>query len=112
MITLIIDVASEDEALAQAIERNEPPPPRYLFCSQEDLLDTLTGNRFALLKALAGAGPLGVRELARRTGRDVRVVHADAKRLAGIGLIDKTADGKLSFPYDAVRVELAFQAAA
>ncbi|WP_295404448.1 transcriptional regulator [uncultured Thiocystis sp.] len=82
MSTLIIDVASEDEALAQAIaaiERNEPQPPRYLSCSQEDLLDTLTGNRFALLKALAGAGPLGVREPARRTGRDVRVVHADAK---------------------------------
>ena len=75
MNTLMIEVATEDEALAQAIaaiERNEPQPPRYLFCSQEELFDTLTGNRFAILKALAGNGPIGVRELARRVGRDVR----------------------------------------
>jgi len=30
----------------------------------------LNPNRWAILKALTGAGPLGVRELARRVGRD------------------------------------------
>ena len=115
MNTLMIEVATEDEALAQAIaaiERNEPQPPRYLFCSQEELFDTLTGNRFAILKALAGNGPIGVRELARRVGRDVRAVHADAQRLASIGLIDKLPDGKLHFPYNGVHLELEWRAAA
>lgn len=115
MSTLTIEVASEEETLAQAIaaiERNEPQPPRYLFCSQEDLLDTLTGNRWAILKTLTGAGPIGVRELARRVGRDVRAVHADAQRLASIGLIDKTRDGKLHFPHDGVHIEIDWRAAA
>lgn len=115
MNTLMIEVASEEEALAQAItalERNTPQPPRYLFRTQEDLLDTLTSNRFALLKALAGAGPMGVRELARRVGRDVSAVHADAQRLSAIGLIDKSDGGKLHFPYDALDIHLGWRAAA
>jgi len=115
MDTLIIEVASEEDMLAQAIaaiERNEPQPPRYLFDTEEALLDTLTRNRFAILKALAGAGPLGVRELARHVGRDVRAVHADTQRLTAIGLIDKTAAGKLHFPYQAVRIEFGWRAAA
>jgi len=115
METLTIEVATNDALnarIVQAVERNEPQPPGYFFDTAEALLDTLTGNRFAILKALAGAGPIGVRELARRVGRDGRAVHADAQRLATIGLIDKTADGKLHFPYDAVRLVLAWRAAA
>lgn len=115
MDTLRIEVATDEEfnaRIVQAVERNEPQPPGYFFDTEEALLDTLTGNRFAILKALAGAGPVGVRELARRVGRDVRAVHTDAQRLALIGLIEKTADGKLLFPYDAVRVELDWRAAA
>lgn len=52
-----------------------------------------------------------MRELARRVGRDVKGVHTDAQALAAGGVIDKTADGKLLFPYDAVRVEFMLQAA-
>jgi hypothetical protein len=54
------------------------------------------GLRSATRKCPPGshAATLGVRELARRVGRDVRSVHADAGRLASIGLIHKTADGK------------------
>ena len=115
METLMIEVAGDEAALAQAIaaiERNEPQPPRYLFDTQEALLDTLTSNRWAILKTLTSAGPLGVRELSRRVGRDVRAVHADAQRLVSIGLIDKTKDGKLHFPYDGVHIEMQWRAAA
>lgn len=115
MDTLRIEVASDDEfnaRIVQAVERGEPQPPGYFFDTEEALLDTLTGNRFAILKALAGAGPVGVRELARRVGRDVRAVHADAQRLAAMGLIDKTGDGKLHFPYKAVDIRLGWRKAA
>ena len=115
METLVIEVATDAELNARilwAAERDEPQPPGYFFETEEDLLDALTANRFAILKALAGTGPIGVRELARRVGRDVRAVHADAQRLAGIGLIEKSADGKLLFPYDAFDIRLGWRAAA
>lgn len=115
METLTIEVATDDEfnaRIVRAVEREEPQPPGYFFDTDEALLDTLTGNRFAVIKALAGAGPLGVRELARRVGRDVRAVHADAQRLTSIGLIDKTDDGKLHFPYAGVDIHLRWGAKA
>jgi predicted transcriptional regulator len=42
----------------------------------------------------------------------VRAVHADAQRLVKIGLIDKTEDGKLLFPYSGVHLDLDWCAAA
>lgn len=53
---------------------------------------------------------LGVHELARRVGCEVKGVHTDAQALVSCGLIDKTDDGKLSFPYDAVRVDFMVKA--
>ena len=58
-----------------------------------------------------GYGPLGVRELARRVGRDVKGVHTDAQVLVLCGLVDKSADGKLNFPYEAVHVDFFLKAA-
>ncbi|MBK5931980.1 hypothetical protein CCR82_15935 [Halochromatium salexigens] len=95
-----------------SLECGTPQPPRYLFRTQEDLLDTLNSHRFAILKALAGAGPIGVQELARQVGRDLSEVHEDARQLSAIGLIDKTDGGKLQFPYDAIDIHLGWQAAA
>ena len=43
--------------------------------------------------------------LARRRGRDVKGVHTATQALVLGGVIDKTAAGKLLFPYDAVRVQ-------
>jgi len=113
--TLTIDVASLDDIKAQvkaAFKGRAAATPRYSFRSREDLLRTLNPNRWCLIEALTGAGPLGVRELARRVGRDVKGVHTDAQALVLCGLIDKTADGKLSFPYDAVHVDFVHRAAA
>ena len=81
------------------------------FPTHEDLWTTLRANRWAILKAMTGAGPLGVRELARRIGRDVNGVHTDAQALIASGVIEKTEDGTLLFPYDAVRLEITLKAA-
>lgn len=113
----ILTIRVEAEAqwsmrIVQAAERGEPQAPGYSFRSHEELLDTLNGNRFAMLKAFCGGDPIGVRELARRVGRDVRAVHADAQRLIGIGLIDRAGNGKLHFPYSGVHLELDWRAAA
>ena len=112
MTTLIIDVASLDavKASMKAAFRGEAQGCSYTFLTGADLLSTLTANRWAIVKAMTGAGPLGVRELARRVGRDIKGVHTDAQVLVQCGLVDKTADGKLHLPYDEVRLELVARA--
>lgn len=114
MATLIIHVADLETVKANlnAAFRGEAQGCSYTFLTESDLLSTLTANRWAIIKALTGAGPLGVRELARRVGRDVKGVHTDAHTLAQCGLIDKTAEGKLHLPYDEVRLELVAKAEA
>jgi predicted transcriptional regulator len=51
---------------------------------------------------MAGAGPLGIREVARRVKRDVRAVHSDLTMLHRNGVIDKTEEGLMLLPYDVI----------
>ncbi|WP_295393359.1 transcriptional regulator [uncultured Thiodictyon sp.] len=113
MTTVTIEVADTETTMQRmkAAFRGEPQGCFITFPSHEDLWSTLTANRWVILKALTGAGPLGVRELARRVGRDVKGVHTDAQVLVQSGVIDKTADGALLFPYDVVHVEFMLKAA-
>ncbi|MEY6432601.1 transcriptional regulator [Thioalkalicoccus limnaeus] len=114
MTTLTIDVADLEtvKASVKAAFRGELQGCRYSFRTEERLLATLSPNRWAILCALTGAGPLGAREVARRVERDIKGVHSDLQVLLTCGLIDKTPEGRLSFPYDAVQVELGHRAVA
>ncbi|EIC19337.1 putative transcriptional regulator [Thiorhodovibrio frisius] len=114
MTTLTIDVSDITAAKERmrAALTGKPQGCRFTFLSEEALLAMLTPNRWRIVKELTGAGPLGVRELARRVERDVKGVHTDAQALAKCGLIDRTEDGKLLLPYDAVRVRMEYRAAA
>ena len=51
---------------------------------------------------MTGVEPLSLREIARRVGRDVEVVHADVHALLETGVLERTAEGAIVFPYDAV----------
>lgn len=113
--TLTISVESADDAkrrMKAAFAGVADATPRYTFPTREALLRTLSPNRWGILEALTGTRPLGVRELARRVNRDVKGVHTDAHALAQAGVIDRTADGKFSFPYAAVKVQFEVRAAA
>ena len=77
----------------------------------ELLWKVLTARRWELLKALCGAGPVTVREAARRVGRDVKAVHTDLSALLCAGVLNRTASGQVEFPYEAVKVEFLLQAA-
>jgi predicted transcriptional regulator len=68
-------------------------------------------NRWELLKALCGAGPISIREAARRVERTVKAVHADITALLIAGLIDRAAGGGIVFPFEAVKVEFLLEAA-
>lgn len=84
---------------------------RISFETPELLWKVLTARRLELLKALCGAGPVYIREAARRVGRDVKTVHVDVTALLDAGVLDRTASGAIEFPYGAVKVEFLLQAA-
>jgi predicted transcriptional regulator len=71
----------------------------------------LSAKRWELLKALCGAGPLSIREAARRVHRDVKAVHSDITALLSAGLLTRTKTGGIEFPYEAVTIEFLLQAA-
>jgi predicted transcriptional regulator len=84
---------------------------RVSFATPELLWKVLSAKRWELLKALCGAGPLSIREAARRVGRDVKAVHGDVTALLSAGLLDRAEGGGIVFPYEAVKVEFLLQAA-
>ena len=59
---------------------------------------------------MAGAGPLSIREVARRVGRDVRAVHSDVHLLHHAGVLDKTEDGRVILPYKAIKFDFTLDA--
>lgn len=84
---------------------------RITFASPELQWKLLTARRWELLEALCGAGPVSIREAARRVERDVKAVHGDVTALLEAGVLERAEGGGIVFPYDAVKVELLLQAA-
>jgi predicted transcriptional regulator len=115
MKTVTLDVRSP-EAAAQDFVRawktgKARRSARISFASAELLWKVLTAKRWELLKAMCGAGPMTVREIARRVDRDIKSVHTDLMALLQAGVLDRTDAGRLVFPYDSVKVEFMLQAA-
>ncbi|MBW2641399.1 MAG: DNA-binding protein [Deltaproteobacteria bacterium] len=81
------------------------------FASPELLWRVLTAKRWELLKVLCGAGPVSIREAARRVGRDVKAVHGDVTALLNAGILVRTDDRRIVFPFEAVKVEFLLHAA-
>ena len=115
MNTVTFGVRSLAESLADfsaALTTGQSSAPRISFETPELLWKTLTAKRWQLLKTLAGAGPVTIREAARRVNRDVKAVHTDVTALLNAGVLEKTEDGKIIFPYDAIHVDFMVTAAA
>ncbi len=85
---------------------------RISFESFELLWKVLAPNRMALVQTLTGAGPVTLREAARRAGRDVRAVHSDVHMLLRAGVLRKDEEGRLEFPYTAVHADFMLKAEA
>ena len=81
------------------------------FASAGVLWKVLTAKRWELLRAMAGGGAMSLREAARRVERDVKAVHGDVHALLAAGVLRKNSDGKIEFPFDAVRVDFVLKAA-
>lgn len=115
MKTVVLDVRSPKEAMAGFAEtwntNKQQKSGRISFASPELLWKVLTAKRWELLKALCGAGPISIREAARRVERDVKGVHGDVVALLDAGLLNRTEEGAIEFPYEAVKVEFLLLAA-
>ncbi len=72
----------------------------------------LAPKRWEILQAMTGAGPMSIREVARRVERDVKAVHGDVHALLDAGILEKTEEGRIVFPYDAVHVDFTITKAA
>ncbi len=76
------------------------------FDSPATFFSKLTERRWQLVNELLGNGTVGMRELARRVGRDVRRVHDDTSILVELGLMEKDARGALHCPYDEIHIDM------
>jgi predicted transcriptional regulator len=113
--TVTLDVRPPEESLADFAQAwktgKAQKSDRISFASPELLWKVLTAKRWELLKAMCGAGPVTVRDAARRVGRDVKAVHSDLTALLAAGVLSRTESGQVEFPYEAVKVEFLLQAA-
>jgi predicted transcriptional regulator len=115
MNTVVLEVRSLAETLVDASRAMKTGcaerEVHISFATPELLWQVLTAKRWELLKALCGAGPVSIREAARRVGRDVKAVHGDVTALLNAGVFSRTSDGRVEFPFQAVKVEFMLRAA-
>jgi len=111
---LSIGVSAPSDALDRfeaawhlATGRDAPPPlERLTFADLPLLLKNLTPARWLLLATLRKEGPMSVRSLAKRLGRDYKNVHTDVAQLADLRLIERAGKALVQVPWDAVRADL------
>ena len=115
MKTVTLDVRTPADSMADFTRAwktgKSQKAARISFATPELLWRVLTEKRWELLKVLCGAGPVSIREAARRAGRDVKAVHGDVTVLLNAGVLDRAEDGRIVFPFEAVKVEFLLQAA-
>jgi predicted transcriptional regulator len=115
MKTVTLDVRSPNETMADFTSvwnsGKAAQSARISFATPELLWKVLTAKRWELLKVLCGAGPISIREAARRVDRDVKAVHGDVTALLLAGILDRSDDGRIEFPFEAIKVEFLLEAA-
>lgn len=115
MKTVTLEVRAPEDVMSDFVKvwksGKAQETDRISFATPELLWKVLTAKRWELLKALCGAGPVSIREAARRVNRDVKAVHGDVTALLNAGLLNRAEGGGIEFPYEAVKVEFLLQAA-
>jgi len=113
MRTLSLEVSSREESNRRLLAAFEGKPQGNIISFETPalLFKVLTQKRWELIAVLTGAGPVTLREVARRVKRDVKSVHGDVHALLSAGILQKTEAGRIVFPFDAVRVNFVIKAA-
>lgn len=113
MKTVTLEVATLKDVKHRARDafKGRKQGARISFATPELVFQLMTAKRWELIRTMTGAGPLTIREAARRVDRDVKGVHGDVHTLLNAGILQKTEDGLIIFPYDAIRVDIMLHAA-
>jgi predicted transcriptional regulator len=113
MKTVTLQVAKLDDVKRRARDaiKGKKQGSYISFATPELLFRLLTAKRWELIRVLTGAGPVTIREAARRVGRDVKAVHGDVHALLKAGVLRKTDEGLIVFPFDAIHVDVMLHAA-
>ena len=110
-VTLQVNSCEEwNQHIVQAFQ-GKPQQPTITFESPALLFNVLSGKRWELLQVMTGSGPMAIREVARRLERDVKAVHGDVHMLLKAGILNKTEEGKVEFPFDELHVDFTLRAA-
>lgn len=108
MKTVVLGVRSLKESLndfVRVMETGQPEHEAHIsFATPELLWKILTEKRWELIKALCGAGPVSIREAARRVDRDVKAVHGDVQALLNNGVLSHATKRRIEFPYETIKV--------
>jgi predicted transcriptional regulator len=110
-VTLEVATLKDVKRRVQDAFKGRKQGARISFATPELLFRVLTAKRWELIRTMTGAGPLSIREAARRVDRDVKGVHGDVHALLSAGILQKTEDGLITFPFDAVHVDIILHAA-
>lgn len=114
MNTVTIGVSDLDQARQRiaAAFRGEPQGSVLSFASIELLWRTMTPRRWEILRAMTGQEAMSLRGIARAVERDLKTTHGDVHALLDAGIVEKTDNGRVIFPYDAVHVDFTITRAA
>ena len=108
----IIEVARSGSVFGAAAQQiaharqGRTPDFRLSFESARSLFAELTPARLDLLDTLRRVGPCSVYALAKAAERNYSNVHTDVSRLEELGLIERSDDGAISVPFDAVEIRV------
>ena len=112
IVTIGVSSVEEADKRFEAAFQGKKQGSFISFVSLELMWKVLSPKRLALVRAMTGVGPITIREAARRVKRDVKAVHGDVQALLKAGVLDRTDEGRIVFPYDAIHVDFMITKAA
>lgn len=108
-LTITIDRSNPFDALAKTLETSfsstEYIGEFITFPSAELLWKKLSPKRMQIIEAMAGAGEITMREVARRVNRDFKAVHADILGLIDVGVVERSKTG-VQMPFEEIHLDL------
>ena len=113
MRTVTLVVSSREKVTQRFLRASEGESQGAFisFESPELLFRLLTSRRWDLLKIMTDAGSMTIQEAARRLRRDVTAVCGDVNALLNAGILHKTGNDRIEFPFDAIHVDFMLKAA-
>lgn len=113
MTRAIIKVCSHEaffdslETRIDKLQMDAPPGDYQLsFESAREMHNRLSPARMDLLRTLKKMGASNVRTLAAEAGRNYSNVHTDVEELLELGLMQRTDDGRVWVPFDAIEIRV------